>query len=90
MWERFDALELKTVVDDGTTQADNRANCWPIFSIDEVGENDRVVCYTIYGHLRTGGVDAIADCPTAALARAIAAALSTVTGMPVHDWLVER
>lgn len=51
-WSKFDALELHGI------------------HIDENGEShpsvDNVNCWTVCAHLKTGGVEAITDCPTRA------------------------
>ncbi len=42
--------------------------------------------YTVYWHCRTGGVEALGDCATAADARAFSAVLAHITGFEIMDF----
>jgi hypothetical protein len=88
-WEQFDAIELQTVATEGVRVEDKEV-VWPILNREDITDNVRFVAYTVYGHLKIGGVEALADCPTVEIARVLAATISRATGLPIaYDVLVE-
>lgn len=76
-WSQFDALEIGGCINDAD-EGDEETNI--------VGgiERDQAEFFTVYGHLKTGGVEAITDVPSYQGAENIAALFAMQTGFVIH------
>ncbi|MQW73434.1 hypothetical protein GHK50_20925 [Sinorhizobium medicae] len=74
-WSQFDWLEIGGCVsfeEDGETYTEGG------FMASEAE------FFTVYGHLREGGCEAITDTPTLELADTVGEHLATLSGLPLH------
>ncbi len=77
-WTLFDALEVNGCID--LHEPDNRGG-----TCIQGGEPRATAeFFTVYGHMKEGGCEAISDLATLPEAEAVAAYLSGMTGLPVH------
>lgn len=68
-WSQFDGLELGGCIDDdGVTEGG--------------ADRDDAEFFTVYGHLKVGGIEAITDCQTFDEGRAVMDYLSDLVGLP--------
>jgi hypothetical protein len=74
-WSQFDALEIDGCIDDG------EGNTTPGY------HRDLAEFFTVYGHLKVGGAEALGDFDTLDGATAAAAEMSTMSGgLPVNTF----
>ncbi|MBL1153138.1 MAG: hypothetical protein HND43_10455 [Armatimonadetes bacterium] len=79
MQPQFDNYEIKPVValdeDNGVIPV-RLLQSVPVVSREPAGDEDtEIACWSIYGRLPGGGVECVADCPTAEFAQLVAEAL---------------
>lgn len=79
MQPQFDNYEIKPVValdeDNGVIPV-RLLQSVPVVSREPAGDEDtEIACWSIYGRLPSGGVECVADCPTAEFAQLVAEAL---------------
>ena len=74
-WEPYDALEISPVaeyIEDGD------------ITIEPCDELHKAVCWSVYGHLKGGGVECITDVSTEKLALAVAGKIAIKTGFQIN------
>ncbi|ARC95076.1 hypothetical protein B6A42_27035 (plasmid) [Vibrio coralliilyticus] len=75
-WKEYDAIEMMPCTDDS---ADLDETCLTSHLLSEVDEDrlhvdgEKIVCWTVFGHLRTGGIEDLHDCETEEQAKALEA-----------------
>lgn len=79
MHTQFDNYEIKPVIaldeDNGVIPV-RLLQSVPVVAREPAGDEDtEIVCWSIYGHLPEGGVECVADCPSAEFAQLVAEAL---------------
>lgn len=87
-WTRFDCIEIATV---GIDREQPAATGEPVVCrIDgEDPEGYIFSAHAIYGHLREGGVECLADCWDRDVARKLGAALAGQLGVPMDDYSID-
>lgn len=76
-WSDFDALEVGGCIVEEEEGSDET------FTIGGIAR-DEAQFFTVYGHLKVGGVEAITDCDTFDEVIEVANILAERTGFPVH------
>jgi hypothetical protein len=88
-FKNVDAIEVATVA--LNLEAPVEDGCEAVEQID--GESDldgyQFRAYSVYGRLRSGEVECLADCWDLRVARALAQALAVSLSVPLHDHAIE-
>jgi hypothetical protein len=87
-WATYDAIEIATVgYDTEQPCATGTEYVERMDGIDPEGYEFRA--HSIYGHLKTGGVECLADCWERDAAQQLGTALAQQLGVPVYDYTIE-
>jgi hypothetical protein len=76
-WSQFEAIQIGGCINDAEEGAEDTHIIGGI-------ERDQAEFFCVYGHLKTGGVEAITDVPTYAGAENIASLFALQTGFAIH------